>query len=117
MFGEPGILFFLLPILSSALVFLVLLAVVVLLVRPGGPDRRGRRPYAVYLFAVIFVSLFTAVGSVAAVAVELGQQVAPGFGETGPAINAAVIGAVAIAVLALHVREARRLIAKEESGG
>jgi hypothetical protein len=59
--GGPEFLFsFLLPV--ALLGILALVAGVAL--RAGAPDRRGRRPLAVYLLVVMLVTLFTAVFSV-----------------------------------------------------
>jgi hypothetical protein len=59
--GGPEFLFsFLLPV--AVLGILALVAGVAL--RAGAPDRRGRRPLAVYLLVVMLVTLFTAVFSV-----------------------------------------------------
>lgn len=59
--GGPEVLFaFLVPL--GVLGVLALVAGVAF--RPGGPDPRGRRPLALYLLAVMLVTLFTAVFSV-----------------------------------------------------
>jgi hypothetical protein len=59
--GGPELLFpFLLPV--AVLGILALVAGVAF--RRGGPDRTGRRPLALYLLAVMLVTLFTAVFSV-----------------------------------------------------
>lgn len=59
-FGGPELLFAFLPVL-----FLlgVILAVVAGVASRREADPKGRRPYALYLLAVMFVSLFTTVGA------------------------------------------------------
>lgn len=71
-------LFFLLSTLVPAAIFVVLLLVVVYLVRPAGPDPRGRRPLAIYLFAVMFVLVLVLIGGVAALGAAAGTAVAGG---------------------------------------
>lgn len=162
-FGFPGIFFFL-EIVGSALVIALVVGIVVFLVRSDAADVRGRRPYAVYLFVVMFASLLTLLGAAGALAETLGvaithtrggggqsctfsataeplqavpegqdpDRVAPiprqfpaqqeecvSFGASGqgaPAARAGIVAAVAAGILAFHVTQARRLIAKEVSG-
>ncbi|MGH2372037.1 MAG: hypothetical protein ACRDIC_00955, partial [bacterium] len=78
----PG-LFFFLEILGGALILAVLVGIVVFLVRPDAADVRGRRPYAVYLFVVVFASLLTLLGAVAALAGTLGVAVTHTGGGEG----------------------------------
>jgi hypothetical protein len=61
MIGPAPFLVFLLPIAFLAIIVLVVAA---LTRSRGEPDERGRRPLAVYLLVVMFISLFTLVGSV-----------------------------------------------------
>lgn len=78
-----GPLFFLLPVVAASALFLVLLVVVIFLVRQADPDPHGRRPYTIYLFSVIFLTLFTAVVSLGLIGVAAAQAITDtgGFGE------------------------------------
>lgn len=85
-YGGPG-LFFFVPLLSTAALFLIVLLVAVFLVRPAQPDRHGRRPYAVYLFSVVFVSVLTLLGAAGFLATALAETAtdeAGPFGVTCP---------------------------------
>jgi len=73
-FGFPGIFFFL-EIVGSALVIALVVGIVVFLVRPDTADVRGRRPYAVYLFVIVFASLLTLLGAVGVLAATLGVAI------------------------------------------
>ena len=55
---------------------LLLFLIVVFVVRPGGSDRHGRRPFAVYLFVASFVSLMTVLGALGFLGAALGDAVA-----------------------------------------
>jgi hypothetical protein len=61
MIGPAPFLLFLFPIAFLAIIVLLVAA---LTRSRGEPDERGRRPLAVYLLVVMFISLFTLVGSV-----------------------------------------------------
>src|SRR5947209_20540790 len=84
---------FLVPL---ALIILVLLVVVVLVARRDDLDPEGRRPFAAYVFVVVFLTLFTVlfalasmVGSLVHLAVgddgarEVRQQATTTFGVNG----------------------------------
>ncbi len=182
-FGSPGIFVFL-EIVGSALVIALIVGIVFSLVRSDAADVRGRRPYAVYLFVVVFVSLLTLLGAAGALANTLGGaithtgggggqrctfsataealeavpevRVVPGItsspfpietvlppstfrptlapiprsfpvqreqcvsigpsGQGAAAARAGIVAALAAGILAFHVVQARRLIAKEVSG-
>lgn len=183
-FGFPGIFFFL-EIVGGALVIALVVGIVVSLGRSDAADVRGRRPYAVYLFVVVFASLLTLLGAAGALAETLGVAIThtgggegqrctfsataetlesvpevqpPGIITTSPfpnspvpgptvsfrttvapiprpfpaqqeqcvsigasgqgaaAARAGIVAAVAAGILAFHVAQARRLIAKEVSG-
>jgi amino acid transporter len=77
-----GPLFFLLPVIVASALFLVLLVVVIFLVRQADPDLHGRRPYTIYLFSVIFLTLFTVVVSLGLIGVAAAQAITDtgGFG-------------------------------------
>lgn len=81
-YGGPG-LFFFVPLLSTAALFLIVLLVAVFLVRPAQPDRHGRRPYAVYLFSVVFVSVLTLLGAAGFLATALAETATD---EDGPPV-------------------------------
>lgn len=74
--GGFGLLWSVLPIALIALVAFVIVAVVG---RRREADPRGRRPYAVYLLAVMFVSLLTLVAGLG----QIGSALASGITEAG----------------------------------
>src|SRR2546425_5803368 len=82
LFFGPG-LFLGFAVLGTAVPFFIILLIVVFLLRAPTPDRRGRRPYATYLFSVIFVSLFTALAGLGL----LGAAIAEAATGTGPAVS------------------------------
>jgi hypothetical protein len=66
------------PFLFGGIEFLVplvlILLIVVLVARQGGNDRHGRRPYAIYLFLVSFISVITLLGAFGFLAAAIGNQ-------------------------------------------
>ena len=56
------------------LIPLVLILLVVLVVRQGGNDPHGHRPYAIYLFVVTFISLMTMLAAIGFLATVIGDQ-------------------------------------------
>jgi hypothetical protein len=72
MIGPAPFLLFLFPIAFLAIIVLVVAA---LTRSRGEPDERGRRPLAVYLLVVMFISLFTLVGSVQQIVSTLVDEV------------------------------------------
>jgi hypothetical protein len=81
-FGYPGI-FVVLQIVGSALIIALVVGVVVFLIRSDGNDVRGRRPYAAYLFVVMFASLLTLLGAAGALAQSVGIAITDIGGELG----------------------------------
>lgn len=73
-FGFPGIYFFF-EIVGSALMIAFVVGIVFFLVRSDAADVRGRRPYAAYLFVVMFFSLLTLLGASGALSRSLGVAI------------------------------------------
>lgn len=80
--GYPGI-FVVLQIVGSALVIALVVGIVVFLTRSDGNDVRGRRPYAAYLFVVMFASTLTLLGAAGALAQTVGIAITDIGGERG----------------------------------
>lgn len=75
--------FFPFGLVELGLVVLVA-AALMLLGRRAAPDPRGRRPMAVYLLAVMFITLFTTAGAVAQIGGALADLVADEPGISPP---------------------------------
>lgn len=94
--------------------------VIVVVANRADPDPSGRRPMSVYLFAVSFVSLFTAVAGLVAVVASLVQLIG-GHGVTNQVARGVLLGglvaAVASAVLAVHLRRGLGFARADDAGG
>ena len=134
----PAVFFsFLIPLSFLALIVLVIAA---LARSRDEPDPYARRPFAVYLLVVMFISLF---GTVVSVQQLLSTLVSEAVGTAGGAgsywaftvgtgsttytslgsrifpevLQALIAGLLAGGVFAFHARKLRDLVTRDESGG
>jgi hypothetical protein len=108
-------------IIPIVILALLVFAIVALVTGRRDPDPAGSRPYAIYLVLVIFLSMFTALFALTAVASNVAkipqnaQRFAlPGYDvhkqQTAAAVEAALVALVAIAVMWFHVMRLRELV-------
>lgn len=90
--------------------FVLVLAIIIFAGRE--PDTTGRRAFAVYLAAVSFVAIFTAVFASFAAVVSLADLIVDGRSEDAAvrgAVQAGLVVAAALVVLVFHARRRREL--------
>lgn len=96
---------------------LLVLVLVLIILAGREPDTTGRRAFAVYLAAVSFVAIFTAVFASFAAVLSLTDLVIDGRSEDAAvrgAVQAVLVVAAALIVLVFHARRRRELQLTEE---